>query len=220
MNKTILFITPNFAPLGGIGVQRPIAFAKYLKKSGYNPIVFTVSQEDMRRTRGISDNNRLKEIQNLGIEIEYVPTGKNYNKIQRMMKLRLFRLLWIFRYDKYWDEYAVWPKNAKRRAIEIIEEYNIKLIYTCSGPFSALELAKSIKLETGVNWISDVRDPLTEHFSLKWPTKMHWKWLKRKEGKLFPFADHTIVVTDEMKTIFQERYEMNESNLTVITNGF
>ena len=219
-SKSILFISPNFPPKGGIGVQRPIAFVKGLKKAGYNPIVLTVSEDDIKQTFGVIDNSRNSEIDELNLTIHRVSSGKRYAMMRRLMKLRIFRLIWIFNYHRYWDDFATWPKHAESIGLEIIKNNDIRVIYSCSGPFSAIELAKNLKEKTGVIWISDLRDPLTEHFNIVWPTKWHWKWVRKLENKLYPEADHTIVVTEEMRNIYSTRFKMDDSQISVIENGF
>ncbi len=57
--KKVLFCAYIFPPIGGAGVQRSLKFVKYLRKSGYEPIVLTVGENDGKLSGDIS---MLKEI--------------------------------------------------------------------------------------------------------------------------------------------------------------
>ena len=41
MNRSILIVTHVFPPAGGVPVQRPLSFAKYLPENGYDVHVLT-----------------------------------------------------------------------------------------------------------------------------------------------------------------------------------
>src|SRR3712207_2800304 len=46
MTKRVLIIAYMFPPIGGIGVIRPVQFAKYLPQFGWEPVILTVAQTD------------------------------------------------------------------------------------------------------------------------------------------------------------------------------
>ena len=57
-----------------------------------------------------------------------------------MIRLKLFRLFWIFMYPLFWEPSARWAYAAFRPAKKLIAEHDIKLIWNTSGPFVSSQL--------------------------------------------------------------------------------
>jgi glycosyltransferase involved in cell wall biosynthesis len=218
--KKVLFIAPNFPPTGGIGVQRSIALVKGLSARGYEPIVLTVSLEDIKRIKAKWDEEPLKELETLNIQIHRVHSGQPYRLIERMISWRLYRVLWTLAYPWFWERFSFWPKHALSKALELIKEEGIELIYSSSAPYTAMELASHVKKRTGIKWVNDIRDPWTEHFGWVWPTKLHWFWSRWKERKMMADSDEIVVVSPEMKRYYLERSLCSKEHIHVITNGY
>ena len=73
--KKVLFIAYQFPPRGGPGVHRSLNFVKYLRDYGYDPIVLTVNETDIKRSGYIYDDTLLKQIPS---DITVIRTFKTY----------------------------------------------------------------------------------------------------------------------------------------------
>jgi len=218
--KKMLFIAPAFPPTGGIGVQRSIALVKGLRRRGYDPIVLTVSKDDVAANTSKTDDRPLLELQEMGIQIERVDSKQPYEFVKKAMRFKLYRLVWTFAFPLFWERYSFWPKQAMAKASQIISEENIELVYSSSAPYTAMELATKLKKKHDLSWVNDIRDPWTEHFGWVWPSKLHWFWSRWKERSMMRHSDAMVVVSPEMKRFYVKRGILPESKIHVVTNGF
>jgi glycosyltransferase involved in cell wall biosynthesis len=63
------------------------------------------------------------------------------------------------------DAYRGFYRPACGRALEIIQQQPIDLIFTTSGPYTLLRVGRSLTLQTGIPWVADFRDLWVEnHF--------------------------------------------------------
>ena len=46
--RRVLFVSYYFPPIGGIGTERPLAFARLLPEFGWEPVVLTPSESTIR----------------------------------------------------------------------------------------------------------------------------------------------------------------------------
>jgi hypothetical protein len=142
MNNTkILFIAYQFPPRGGPGVQRSKRFVQHLPEFGVDPIVLTVDPEEYTKAGELMDPTLLKDIPASTRIIRtksYIP----FKFIRFTTRLRIFRLFWYFCYPWFYERMARWPKQVFPQASSIIEQEKIRVVYTTSGPFCALFLAK------------------------------------------------------------------------------
>jgi glycosyltransferase involved in cell wall biosynthesis len=219
MSVPVLFIAHHFPPMGGPGVHRTLNFVKYLRNFGYEPIVLTITQEDVERSSYPIDVSLERQLPSDLI----IERTRNYEprKVKGfLMKLRIFRFFWMFLYPIFWESSALWPFRAYFRAKNLIKKHNISLVYTTSGPYSSILIGYLLKSRLKVKWVADIRDPYTESFGWIWPTKLHWQFSKWVEKVLLSKVDELIVVTPEMKKMYVKRELLDCNKISVITNGF
>ncbi len=214
--EKVLFIAYNFPPMGGIGVNRSVNFVHHLRKFGYEPVVLTVEEKVLHQLEYKIDEQLLKGLPE-GIMIHRAPDLMPHGLVKLLMKLKVYRLFWYIFYPLLWEPAALWPFSAYRSAVKLIREHDIKLIYTSSGPYSAMMLGAMLKWWQPVKWVADIRDPYTEHYGI-WPSKLHWHFSRWMEKIFFRLPDRLIVVTPEMERIYQRR--KLHPKLAIITNGF
>ncbi|MCC6818895.1 MAG: glycosyltransferase [Bacteroidia bacterium] len=217
--KKVLFIAYQFPPMGGPGVHRSIQFAKNLKDFGYEPIVLTVLIDDIKKSGSTIDTSLLNALPN-DLQIERVASGIPFNFINFLHKIKLYRLFWFLLYPFFWERQARWPRIAFERAKKLIQQHNIELIYTSSGPFSPLILGKLLKEKLNVKWVADLRDPYTDAYAWSYPSKFHWYMSRWKEKKWLMACDSLIVNTPEVKKLYTKRGLKKPNDIFVITNGF
>ena len=72
--KRVLIITYYWPPSGGAGVQRWLKFAKYLRASGWEPVIYTPENPEFPE----SDESLFKDIPK-GIEVLKTPIWEPYD---------------------------------------------------------------------------------------------------------------------------------------------
>lgn len=217
--EDVLFIAYQFPPRGGPGVQRSAALVRHLREFGYNPIVLTVTGEDLRKGGYLTDESLLKTLPS-DLEIHRVQADEPVEFIRRLMKLRVYRWVWFFAFSKLWEWSLKWNKAALPVAKKLIREKKIRLVYSSSAPFSVMLLGRQLQKDTGVKWVADLRDPYTDAYAWQFPSKFHWLMQRRMESKLFPLADRLVVNSPEVKKLYLLRKLSTPEKMTVITNGF
>ena len=217
--EKVLFITYHFPPESDAGVHRSINFARMLPEFGYQPVVLTVDTSELER-RGCKIDEALLEKVPADTIVLRAPSHFNYDKRDRLMQKRLFRFAWMFNYKKWWESAAGWIDPAYEIAKKAIAEHNIKTVYTSSAPFATMELAIRLKNELGVNWVADCRDPFTDAYANRFPTRFHWNSRRKWEARTFCQADMLVVNTPEVKKLYLKRKLTTPEKIEVLTNGY
>lgn len=219
--EKILMIAYYYPPLGGAGVQRTLKFSKYLNNYGYNPVVLTVFES----TFGTKDSSLLEEIPD-NVLVYRTPAYSIMNYWPVLEKIKLHKLVsFIDQYLFIPDGKIIWQYKARKKAIEIIRKYNIKIIYTTSGPYSAHLLGMYLKrIFSQLKWIADFRDEWTTYPNVycdpvKYnPLRLYFE--KRMEKKVCKSADKIIVVSDKMKKNMISNTGIEADKFSIISNGY
>lgn len=215
----VLFVAYQFPPRGGPGVQRSTRFVEQLPSFGVEPVVLTVNPEEYKKTGETLDPSLLYHIPP-ETKIIRTPSFQPFQFIQWATRLKLFRLCWFFGYPWLWERTARWPTKVFPIAKQIVLKEQCKIVYTSSGPFSALLLGQRLKKELGMKWIADLRDPFTDAYAWLFPSRLHWMLARKLEKKLLSEADILIVNTPEVKKWFLKRGISSADKIRVITNGY
>ncbi len=217
--KKVLVISPNYYPLSGIGSVRAKALVKFLIHQEYDVTVVTVSDDYYKRD-GLRMDEKINPFFEYEVEMIIIPIAR-VPKLESIFKsIRLFRVLWMLRYDLYWDRYSGWLKEAKQSHKVNDAAKQSDAILCIAAPFSSILLGVFLKKKYRKKLVVDLRDPFLEHFGWKWPTYFHWLVCKWKEPQFLKNIDELVVVTHEMKNIYQEKRGIKEKNIHVITNGY
>jgi glycosyltransferase involved in cell wall biosynthesis len=218
--KNVLFITYYFPPAGGPGVQRVSKHVKYLQEFGYTPIVLTASPEDY------SGRSELGMVTDESLRAD-IPEGTEVYRIPSRQPFRLFRLLHKLRFEYLRELFFIpdsaitWIIPVLRRARRIAREQRIDLIYTSVKPHSVAIIGWLLKRILKKPWIIDFRDPWTQYFLARFPTKAHYRIEQLLERFLLRRADHVITITPTArKNLMTWCKFLKEDQLSYITNGF
>ena len=219
MTKKVLFIAPNFPPVGGPGTNRSLQFVRYLTAMGYEIHVVTAALEEIGLGLYPRDDSQLALVPE-SVKITRLPVP-DLRRVKRVFrKLRLYRLVWFFLFPWVWESYARWPRVAFGPIRAILEAEQIPLVYTSSGPFALLFLGARLKKKLNVKWVADLRDPYTDGYNGIWPSKLHWHGCRMVERYLLRKADRVIVTAPALKRLYLHRNVLAPSQVEVITNGF
>lgn len=205
--------------MGGPGVQRSTRFVQHLQEFGYEPIVLTIQEEEIKKMGSSYDESLLNYLPN-NIEIVRTASGIPFNWIKTLNRFKIYRLFWFFLYPFFWERSALWPNKTYATAANLIKKHNIKIVYTSSGPFSSLVLGKKLQSKLDVKWVADMRDPFTDAYAWSYPSKLHWYICRYFEKRALNACDELIVNTQEVKKLYLSRGIQQQSKIHVITNGY
>lgn len=211
--KKVLIIANQFPPMGGSGVQRSVKFVKHLRAFGYEPVVLTREVGNMP----LKDETLLKD----------VPEGV---KIYRTKAYELPELKGIMRIPgKVLGKFVVpdtayfWYKNSRKKALDIIKNEGIDIVYTTSAPYSDHLLGLYIKEKMpDIKWAVDFRDEWTNNpYTLDNPyNSVRTKIEKNMEHTVVTTADMLITNTPVMRENFIKNNAIKGDNFVVIPNGY
>jgi hypothetical protein len=170
--KNILFVSYEFPPLRLGGVFRSLAFVKYLRDFGINPVVITLDP----KTYNISfeeyavDEGLGKEvIENADMELipssSLVAAGKG--------KLKNFTDIFFSIHGR---EGKAWKPFVNERIGAIIEKYSPVAIYVTTPPISVIPLFEDIAKAYKLPLIVDFRDAWSQWRVAPYATRLHY-WL-------------------------------------------
>lgn len=211
--EKVLFVANQFPPMGGSGVQRSVKFVKHLRSFGYEPIVFTRELGNMP----LKDETLLKDIPE-GTEIIRTKPWE-CSELKGAMRIP-GKVLSKFMIP---DSARLWFENSKKKALEIIDKENIKLLYTTSAPYSDHLLGLYIKKQRpNIKWVVDFRDEWTNNpYTLDNPyNPIRTKIEKNMEYSVLTTADMLITNTPVMRRNFVENNSLKGDNFFVIPNGY
>jgi len=234
--KKVLVISYYFPPAGGPGSQRVVKFVKYFPQFGWQPVVLTVERGefpyiDHSLEEDIPENVKVYRTKSWEPFLFYkkltgrqqqeaLPVGlltdKKKNIIERFAS-------WVRANLFVPDARIGWIPFATRKALQIIEDENIDLIFSSSPPHSLQLIAKKLKQKTGLPWVADYRDPWTDiryYKSLKRSRRARKKDLSLETESLRE-ADAVTSVSNSVLRNLQEKLERNtHSKFHVIPNGY
>ncbi len=141
--KRVLVLAYHFPPEGGPAVQRVLKFVKYLPENGYQPVILTAKHPLVTR-----DASLLADLP-AGVRVHRVMDWAAWmpSAWRRMAGRRRFP-----------DRHISWRKAAVRRAVRIVREDGIDLLFASSPPHSVQIIASEIADRTGIPWVADLRD--------------------------------------------------------------
>jgi len=213
--KKVLVITYYWPPAGGIGVHRCLKFVKYLRKYGWEPIVYAPQNAQYP----YFDDGNFKDIpENLTTIKRPIVEPFNMFKILsgRGKESSLSNPLFVRdKKKKFVDELAIWIRgnffipDARalwiRPSVKYLSEYikqnNIDAIFSDGPPHTNTVIACKLSKTFGIPWLADFQDPWTqvdyyEHFKLtNWADKRH----KKMEQDVFRTAKKITIASPSWK---------------------
>jgi len=216
VERRVLIIAYFFPPLGGAGVQRTIKFVKYLPSLGWSPVVVTVGESDypMRDASLLSDIPTetpvfRTDIDDVWARWRWLDSAKFFWRLAPVVRnLVCFPDPWIG-----WTRYAV------DSALEAVEKFQPRVIYSTSSPYTSHLVAREVKKRTGIPWVADFRDEWSENPYMKIGRFGRWRH-RRAEAKVLATADRVVAVTPGMTAQFASLAGRATHEFMTITNGY
>ena len=229
--KKVLIISYYWPPTGGSGVQRWVKFAKYLRRFGWEPVVYTPENPEQLAI----DESLLSEVPaDITVLKRHISEpyaiyhkffgagdkGAGVNPLNQQKKTLKQRLVVMLRGNLFVpDPRAGWVGPSLRFLRKYLKENPVDTVVTTGPPHSMHLIGRRLKRRTGVRWIADFRDPWTEMHYFKhmglfpWTAAIH----RRMEQKVLDQADAVIAVSAPVRDDFQAR---TSTPVHLITNGF
>ena len=207
MKPSILMVPFHYPPMGGSsGVQRSLFFSSALEDYDWQVLVLTAHS----RVHPITSNEGLKDIpattivkRTWAIDVaRHLPFGGRFPRILALP-----------------DRWSSWVLSAVLSGKKLIKKYRSSVIWTTYPIASSHLIGFCLHKLTGVSWIADFRDPMTEEGYPRNPTVFKcYRWLERK---VMEHTAYVVVTTPGVKRVYTERYgEECGRKIRIIQNGF
>ena len=232
-NKKVLIITYYWPPSGAIGVHRCLKFAKYLKKMGWEPIVYTAKDAQYPY---LDDSN-----------FKHIPKNITVLKGRIIEPFNLFKIISGRKKDavltnpvqvrdkkqKFIDKLSIWIRgnffipDARslwiRPSVKLLSKYlrdnPVDAIISNGPPHTNTTIAYKLSEKLNIPWLADYQDPWTqidyhnEFMLTKFATKKH----ERMEQKAFKIAKKTTIASPSWK---KDLESIGAKNVDVIFWGY
>jgi glycosyltransferase involved in cell wall biosynthesis len=202
--RSLLLIAYYFPPLGGIGVQRSLRFARYLPEHGWDVTVLRPSTP----TYPVRDDSIGKGPRDDAYLVKSSPILDLPQRPYRVHRWLADSCL------LFPDEHAGWVPLAAVAAKRLAVASDV--VMSSAPPISGHVIAMRASEATGRPWVADFRDPYTEnvHFAGGEPATTRHNALR---DSIIAAASAITVVSNGMVSEFDR---LGETKTTVVQNGF
>lgn len=210
--KRALLVAFHFPPLGaGSGLHRTVSLVRYLRESGWEPLVLSAHPQAYERTTPIAAGS--------------FPDGLI---VERAFSLDAARHLAVRgRYPRFLalpDRWSSWLVGALPAGLRMIRRYRPAVIWTTYPLASAHLIGAALHRLTGLPWIADFRDPMVEQIDGQWfpgdaSVRRARLFVERRVARS---AAAATFCTNTALQIFSERHgwPQGDSRAHVIENGY
>lgn len=231
-SKKVLIVTYYWPPSGGGGVQRWVKFVKYLRQTGWEPIVFIPENPEYP----LLDETLIKEIpkdieivqckiwepyklyriitgdKDKTVSAGFVSSNSKPSTVKRFTR-------WVRGNFFFPDARKFWIKPASKKIIAYYKSNPFDVIISTGPPHSTHLIAKIVQEKLNVPWLADFRDP--------WVTmdnEDQFQLSDRSKGRhidaerdVLQNADQVVCVSWHVAKSYEK---FRNSKIPVITNGF
>jgi len=202
----VLLIAFQYPPLAGTsGVQRALRFSQYLPEFGWEAIVLTADP----KAYPVSSPDQMADI----------PEGM---PLARAFALDTARHLSLFgKYPGKWaqpDRWVSWWLGAYPKGLSLIRRYRPDVIWSTFPIATAHMIGRSLHRATGVPWVADFRDVMTED---DYPGPNLWARWRALEDATVRACSRAVFTTEGAAQMYRERYaDCPPERFAVIENGY
>jgi len=231
--KKVLIITYYWPPSGGVGVNRCLKFAKYLRDFGWEPIIYTAENANYPY---IDEENLIQIPDNLTIlKHKIVEPFRFYKFISgkkkdegmnnpihvRDGKRKFINNLSIWVRGNFFipDARSLWIKPSVKYLSKYLKENHVDAILSNGPPHTNTVIACKLSKKFNIPWLADFQDPWTQvdYYKLlkltKWADNKH----KKLEQETFKTANKITIASPTWK---KDLEKIGAENVDVIYWGY
>jgi len=241
--KSVLIITPYFAPQSHAAVFRAYKLAKQLPQWGWKPYILTVGTNYLYNEDPLLLEKLPAEVEIIkskyieptlrGLRMAVGGQNRSFSALKSSGKItakesqennylkRMTRGVynyalenWSYNPDPYWT----WFLTASRKGKETIKQHHIPLVFTTFVPYTCLNLGNYFK-SLGCRWVSDFRDPGTFMPSTSSHVKRIFKIQKEIEQNTLKSADFLTGLSSSYDAIYRQMYPHWKGEIQFIPTG-
>ncbi|MDH7463666.1 glycosyltransferase [Chitinophagaceae bacterium 26-R-25] len=215
--KNILFVAYEFPPLRLGGVFRSLAFVKYLREFGINPVVLTLDPKsyNIAFEEYAVDEGLGKDVIEKA-DMELIPTSSLVSN----SKSKLKNFTDIF-FSINGQEGEAWKPFVNERIGSIIKKYSPVAIYVTTPPISVIPVFKEIAAANNLPLIIDFRDAWSQWRVAPYATRLHYWLTLYYERKYLESATAVIGTSNQTLNDFKSLHpHVPPQKFHYIPNGF
>jgi glycosyltransferase involved in cell wall biosynthesis len=236
MNKTVLIVTPFFAPQTHAAVFRAYKLAKYLPQFGWKPYVLTVDtnynyNEDPRLLAALPQEVEIHKARYIeptlrGLRMALGGRNRTFLALNHEILTtdgkgapdgaaqgtasRLYNSVlerWLRNPDSYWT----WYGTALRMGKRLIRQHKIPLVFTSADPYTCHRIGRQLQ-QFGCNWVADLRDPHAYARRTSSPVARVYCRQRDAERTAVTGADAVTVASGAIGMILTDMYGLRDSS--------
>lgn len=207
MVKRVLMIAFHFPPLrGSSGIQRTLKFAQYLLQFGWTPVVVSAHPRAY-------DNSGDDQMRDIPPEVE----------VHRAFALDTARHLSIKGRYSAWlalpDRWVSWVFGAVPAGLRLIRTHRPQVIWSTYPIATAHLIGLCLHRLTGLPWIADLRDPMTDEGYPSNPlTRRAYLWI---EQRTIRYCTRAVCTTPGAIKTYARRFpDAPTEKFCLIENGY
>jgi glycosyltransferase involved in cell wall biosynthesis len=205
--KKMLLVAYHFPPqMGSSGLLRSLKYCRYLPQHGWQPTVLTTHPRAYERL----DSGQLAEIPASVkvIRAFALDTSKHLS----------FRGRYL-RFSALPDRWVTWCLGAAIAGIVQIRRDKTDVIFTTFPIATAVLIGYLLHRMTGVPWVADFRDSMTEdEYPAEPRMRRAFRWLEKKAVQ---HAARLIFTAHSTRQMYLQRYpELSPEKCLVVSNGY
>ena len=200
----IAFHYPPFS--GGSGVHRTLKFSRYLPQFGWKPLILTAHD----RAYPCTSSHQVKEIPSDVVVKRAFALDTSRHLSLRGSYIKAMALP---------DRWVSWLAGAVPAGLHLIHKYKPQAIWSTYPIASAHLIGFILKKMTGLPWVADFRDSMTEeNYPRDRTTRQYYQWIERNTLNLSTKSIFTAPSTQKM---YLDRYAwLKPESCLVIPNGY
>lgn len=205
--KKVLMVAFHYPPFfGGTGVHRTLKFSRYLPDHGWQPIILTVHPRAYPQV----GRDQLHEI------LQSIPVKRAFGlDAAKHLSVRGSYLKWMALPDRW----ISWWLGAVPAGLYLLRKHQPEIIWSTYPIATAHLIALTLHRLTGLPWVADFRDPMTEEDYPRDPALR--RVLRCVERWTVARASKVIFTTPSACTFYRRRFpEVPHERFGVIPNGY
>lgn len=231
--KRVLIISYHWPPSGSISVLRTLKITKYLRKNGWEPVLYIPSNAtyDYLDEEGQNDIPKNLEVLKGPIiepfDLFRLVTGRQKNEpIDNLLSVKSQNPSYVEKFAIWLranlfipDARFLWIRPSVKNLSQYLKRNTIQAIFTDGPPHTNTMIGFHLSKRYNIPWLADFQDPWTQvdylqEFPLTgWAKKIH----ERMEAKVFRQASLITIASPRWKTDLEK---IGAQNVHVINFGF